>query len=406
MDLNNKSLQYHQFPFPGKLEVACAKPCASPADLTLAYTPGVAAPCRVIVKDPDAVYRYTIKGNTVAVVTDGSAVLGLGSIGPLAAMPVMEGKSMLLKMLAGINGIPLSVNASGMHELVEIVTGLEPNFGAINLEDIKAPECFIIERMLQERLHIPVFHDDQHGTAVIVLAALRNSLAVLGKSMEDVHIVINGAGAAGIACAHLLVAGGVPKKHLILVDRTGVVCQARTDLNEYKKQFATDTSTRTLADALRGADVFIGVSQAGVVSEEMVRQMNGDPIIFALANPDPEIDPDAARRAGAAVVATGRSDRPNQVNNALGFPGIFRGALDARARAITTHMKLAAATAIAGLVDAPAAEYIIPNPFDARVVPCVARAVAETATAEGAARVTIDDFDAYEEQVMQKVRKA
>jgi len=401
--LKEKSLHYHQFPHPGKLTVGTAKPCEAPDDLSLAYTPGVAYPCLAIQEDREKSFDYTMRGNTVAVATDGTAVLGLGNIGSYAALPVMEGKCMLFKKFSGINGIPLAIQTQDPNEFIRIVEALAVNYGGINLEDIKAPECFYIEAELQNRLDIPVFHDDQHGTAVIVYAALLNSLLVIGKTIEIVKIVINGAGAAGIACARFFAAAGVPRNHMVLIDSKGVVATTRNDLNIFKRAFAVETEARSLAEALSGADVFIGVSCAGVLTESLIGSMNRDPIIFALANPDPEILPQQARAWGARIIATGRSDFPNQVNNALGFPGIFRGMLDVRAKRITLKMKLAAAQALANLVGKPTEEYIIPNLFDERVVPCLARAVAESGMKEGVTRAAITDLDCYEEDVARRV---
>ncbi len=408
-DLDDASLEYHErFPA-GKLTIECSKPCATTDEMALAYSPGVAAPCRAINKDENASYRYTMRGNTVGVITDGSAVLGLGNIGACAAMPVMEGKCMLFKKFSDINGIPLSIAAQNPKEMIDTVRLLEANFGGINLEDIKAPECFEVEEALQTHMDIPVFHDDQHGTAVIVLAALWNSLELAEKKISECKVVVNGAGAAGIACSRMLAAAGIPKQHIILVDSFGVVYKARPqEFNRYKQEFSSEVSAvKTLEEACRGADVFIGVSKGNALTQEMVASMNNNPIIFALANPDPEIMPESAKRAGARVVATGRSDFPNQVNNVLGFPGIFRGVLDVRASRINMEMKMAAARALKNLVakEKLSEDYVIPNPFEVRVVPAVARAVAKAAIDTGVARSTIKNFEEYESRVLQRIKK-
>ena len=408
-NLDGASLEYHErFPA-GKLTIECSKPCATIDEMALAYSPGVAAPCKAIKEDEDASYRYTMKGNTVGVITDGSAVLGLGNIGPSAAMPVMEGKCMLFKKFSDINGIPLSIAAHNPEELIHAVRLLEANFGGINLEDIKAPECFEVEEALQTQMNIPVFHDDQHGTAVIVLAALWNSLELVGKNLAESRVVVNGAGAAGIACARMLVAAGLPKSHVVLVDSYGVVYNGRSQgLNRHKQEFSRESSVeKTLEDACQDADIFIGVSKGNTLTPEMISGMNENPIIFALANPDPEIMPESAKRAGARVVATGRSDFPNQVNNVLGFPGIFRGVLDIRAACVNQEMKMAAARALKNLVakEKLSEDYVIPNPFDTNVVPAVARAVAQAAADTGVARGTIKDFEEYESKVRQRINK-
>jgi malate dehydrogenase (oxaloacetate-decarboxylating) len=361
-------------------------------DLSLAYTPGVAEPCREIEKNPNDVYEYTAKGNIVAVVTDGTAVLGLGDIGPLASIPVMEGKAILFKNFAGIDAFPIAITSKDPSVIVETVAAIEPVFGGINLEDISAPRCFEVEERLKKILKIPVFHDDQHGTAVVALAALINALKVVGKSFSQVRVAVSGAGAAGIAVTKFLYSFGV--KDAILCDSRGVIHTGRTDLNPAKMQIAKMTNPRnvtgTLADAIAGADIFLGLSVAGIVTPAMVKSMAADAIVFAMANPMPEIMPDLALLAGARVVATGRSDFPNQVNNVLGFPGIFRGALDVRASDINEAMKIAASRAIAGLVENVSEECIIPSPFDRRVVPAVAAAVARAAIETGVARVPVD----------------
>ncbi|MFF0343993.1 NADP-dependent malic enzyme [Kribbella sp. NPDC004875] len=372
----------------GKIEVTSSIHVTDADDLSKAYTPGVARVCTAIAEDPALVRRYTWKSNVVAVVTDGTAVLGLGDIGPAASLPVMEGKALLFKEFGGVDSVPIALDCTDVDEFVETVARMAPTFGGINLEDISAPRCFEIERRLKERLDIPVFHDDQHGTAVVVLAALRNALRVTGKSIENIRVVISGAGAAGVACARILLQAGVGD--LAVVDSKGVLHEDRPDLNPVKLSLARDTNTGgrsgRLVDALAGADLFLGVS-GGTVPEEAVAQMADDAMIFALANPNPEVHPDIAHRH-AAVVATGRSDFPNQINNVLAFPGIFRGAFDANASRITEGMKLAAADALASLIAAPdlRPDYIIPSPFDERVAPAVATAVAAAAEADGVAR--------------------
>ncbi|MPZ63381.1 MAG: NAD-dependent malic enzyme [Propionibacteriales bacterium] len=371
----------------GKLAVAGTVPVRDTQDLSLAYTPGVARVCLAIAEDPAIAHEFTWISHTVAVVTDGTAVLGLGDIGPAAAMPVMEGKALLFKEFAGVDAVPICLDTTDVDDLVETVVRLAPSFGGINLEDISAPRCFEIERRLKERLDIPVFHDDQHGTAVVVLAALRNALALTGRDIESTRVVISGAGAAGVAVARILLWAGVGD--LQVVDRQGVLHRDRTDLNPVKLRLAHDTNSTgmsgVLTDALDGADVFIGVS-GGVVPEEALARMADDAIVFALANPNPEVHPDIAQRH-ARVIATGRSDYPNQINNVLAFPGIFRGALDVRAHTITEDMKLAAADALAGLVaDDLRPDRVIPEPFDPRVATAVASAVASAAQREGIAR--------------------
>jgi malate dehydrogenase (oxaloacetate-decarboxylating)(NADP+) len=402
------ALEYHKGGRPGKIEVVSTKPCVTQRDLALAYTPGVAEPCLVIEKDPEAAYDYTAKGNLVAVVSNGTAVLGLGNIGPLAGKPVMEGKGVLFKRFADVDVFDVEINSTNPDEIVSVCRLLEPTFGGINLEDIKAPECFYIEQTLQSLVSIPVFHDDQHGTAIITAAALLNALEVAGKKLQDIRIVIVGAGAAGIASAKLFARLGVRHEQILMCDRKGVIHKGRAeDMNPYKAEFAADTSARTLADALRGADVLLGLSSANLVSQEMVRSMGRRPIIFACANPDPEITyPEAKAARPDVIMATGRSDFPNQVNNVLGFPFLFRGALDVRARMFNDEMKLAAVRALAELAkeDVPDAvaraygvetlhfgpEYLIPKPFDPRVLLWVSPAVAKAAMASGVARLTLD----------------
>jgi malate dehydrogenase (oxaloacetate-decarboxylating)(NADP+) len=391
-----KALDYHRLPKPGKLSVESSKPCSTQDDLSLAYTPGVAQPVLEIAKNPKTAYDYTNKGNLVAVITDGTAILGLGNRGPLAAKPVMEGKAVLFKQFAGIDVFDIEVSAKTPQEFIKVVEAIAPTFGGINLEDIAAPHCFEIEAALRKKLDIPVFHDDQHGTAVIICAGLINALHVQGKMLETAKIVCLGAGAAGIASMNLLVAMGAKKGNILFVDSKGVVHKERTDLNSFKKAFARKTKLRTLADAMAGADVFVGVSGANLVSPAMVKSMADKPVVFALANPNPEILPEKARAARSdLIMATGRSDYPNQVNNVLGFPFIFRGALDARAREITQDMLIAAVRALAELARerVPASvlkayklkslkfgpDYILPKPFDPRLLDRVPPAVAAAA---------------------------
>ena len=380
MTINEKALELHE-KWNGKLDTVSKVQVKTREDLALAYTPGVAEPCKVIAKDPEAAYRYTIKSNTVAVVSDGSAVLGLGNIGPLAAMPVMEGKAVLFKEFGGINAFPICLDTQDTEEIIKTVVRIAPAFGGINLEDISAPRCFEIEERLKKLLNIPVFHDDQHGTAIVVLAGIINALKVTGKKKEDCRVVVNGAGSAGVAITKLLLNYGFP--HITMCDKTGMLCKGMEGLNWMQEKMVEVTNlehkTGTLADALKDADIFVGVSAPGIVSQEMVASMNKDSILFAMANPVPEIMPDLAKAAGARVVGTGRSDFPNQVNNVLIFPGIFRGALEGRATAITEEMKLAAANAIAALVDDSelSDENILPAAFDPRVADAVSKAVKE-----------------------------
>lgn len=378
MTNSEKALELHR-QWNGKLDTVSKAAVKTREDLALAYTPGVAEPCKVIAEDPEAAYTYTIKSNTVAVVSDGSAVLGLGNIGPLAAMPVMEGKAVLFKEFGGINAFPICLDTQDTEEIIETVVRIAPAFGGINLEDISAPRCFEIEERLKERLSIPVFHDDQHGTAIVVLAGMINALKVTGKRKEDCRVVINGAGSAGIAIARLLLIYGFA--HVTLCDKAGILSKGMEGLNWMQERMMEVTNLErrsgALADALAGADIFVGVSAPGIVTPEMVASMNRDSILFAMANPVPEIMPDLARAAGARVVGTGRSDFPNQVNNVLIFPGIFKGALEGRAAAITEEMKLAAAKAIASLVDEADLneENILPAAFDPRVADVVSHAV-------------------------------
>jgi len=395
-DLKKKALDYHRLPKPGKLSVESSKPCSTQADLSLAYTPGVAQPVLEIAKNPKKAYDYTNKGNLIAVITDGTAILGLGNLGPLASKPVMEGKAVLFKQFAGIDVFDIEVSAKTPQEFIKVVEAIAPTFGGINLEDIAAPHCFEIEAALRKSLDIPVFHDDQHGTAVIICAGLINALYVQGKTLETAKIVCLGAGAAGIASMNLLVAMGAKKGNILFVDSKGVVHKDRTDLNSFKKAFARKTRLRTLAEAMDGADVFVGVSGANLVSPAMVKSMADKPVVFALANPNPEILPEKAKAVRSdLIMATGRSDYPNQVNNVLGFPFIFRGALDARAKEITQAMLIAAVVALAELARerVPASvlkaynlkklkfgpDYILPKPFDPRLLDRVPPAVAKAA---------------------------
>ena len=390
MDVNEKAIKMHE-EWGGKIEVIAKAPVGSKEELAIAYTPGVAAPCLEIQKDVDLSYKYTRRHNLVAVVTDGTAVLGLGDIGPEAGMPVMEGKCALFKAFGDVDAFPLCIRSKDVDEIVNTVALLAGSFGGVNLEDISAPRCFEIEKKLKERCDIPIFHDDQHGTAVITLAGLTNALKIVGKKMEDIHVVVNGAGAAATAITKLLISRGL--KNVILCDRKGAIYEGREGLNSAKEEMAKITNPEkkagSLAEVIVGADVFIGVSAPGVLTADMVAAMAKDPVVFACANPVPEILPDEAKKAGVAVMATGRSDFPNQVNNVLAFPGIFRGALDVRASDINDEMKIAAANAIAGIVsDAELnPDYILPDAFDARVGKAVAAAVAQAARDTGVARI-------------------
>jgi len=420
-DFRDSALEYHRLPRPGKLAVVATKPLANQRDLALAYSPGVAAACEAIVADPAEAATVTGRANLVAVVTNGTAVLGLGAIGPLAAKPVMEGKAVLFKTFAGIDVFDLELNERDPDKLVDIIASLEPTFGGINLEDIKAPECFEIERRLRERLKIPVFHDDQHGTAIIVAAAIRNGLKVVGKDLKQVKLVTSGAGAAALACLDLLVSLGLPIENIIATDIAGVVYQGRkAEMDPNKARYAKDTNARTLAEVIAGADVFLGLSAPGVLKPEMVKTMAEKPLILALANPVPEIMPEEARAARPdAVIASGRSDYPNQVNNVLCFPFIFRGALDVGATVINEAMKIACVEAIAALAHAEASdivaaayggqslsfgpEYLIPRPFDPRLIVQIAPAVAKAAMASGVATRPIEDLEAYRDRLGQFV---
>ena len=417
MSLDEEALEYHASGRPGKLDVRTHKPCDSEKALSLAYSPGVAAPCREIAKDPDKVYDYTSRGDLVAVITNGTAVLGLGNIGPLASKPVMEGKGVLFKEFAGLNCFDIELNTTDPQEFITAVKALEPTFGGINLEDIKAPECFIIEETLKKEMGIPVFHDDQHGTAIVCGASLINALLLTDRKIEDTRVVINGAGSAANAIGKLIKKLGIRAENLMMCDSKGVIYKSRTNgMNKYKEEFAVETECRSLADAVKGVDVFLGVSVAGALSAEMLKTMAEKPIVFAMANPVPEIYPDVAKKVRPdVIIATGRSDFPNQANNVLGFPYIFRGALDVRATTINEEMKMAAVTAIAQLAreDVPdsvsaayqgqdfhfGANYIIPKPFDPRVLSWVAPAVAKAAMDSGVALKPIKDFQAYKDKL-------
>ncbi|MFJ5715949.1 NADP-dependent malic enzyme [Neobacillus sp. NPDC093127] len=400
MTLREEALHMHRIN-KGKLESKSKVPVRNAHDLSLAYSPGVAEPCKDIYEKPETVYDYTMKGNMVAVVTDGTAVLGLGNIGPEAALPVMEGKAVLFKSFAGVDAFPICLNTTDVDKIVETVKLLEPTFGGVNLEDIAAPNCFVIEERLKKEANIPIFHDDQHGTAIVTVAGLVNALKIIDKKITEIKVIASGAGAAGIAIIKLLYSYGV--RDIIMCDTKGAIYEGRPQgMNAVKAEVAKftnrDNLTGSLADVIKGADVFIGVSVAGALTKEMVASMNPDSIIFAMANPDPEIMPDEAKAAGAKVVGTGRSDFPNQVNNVLAFPGIFRGALDVRATHINEKMKVAAVEAIAGLIteDELNADYVIPAPFDPRVAPNVAAAVAKAAMETGVARIKVDPEDIKE----------
>ena len=417
---NTDALKYHSEGRPGKIEVIPTKPYRTQRDLALAYSPGVAEPCLEIEKDPENAYKYTAKGNLVAVISNGTAVLGLGNIGALAGKPVMEGKGLLFKIFADIDVFDIEVDATDVDKFVETVKAIAPTFGGINLEDIKAPECFEIEQRLKDELDIPVMHDDQHGTAIISAAGLLNALEINGKKIEDISVVVNGAGAAAVSCTKLYISLGVKPENIIMCDSRGVVNKKRTDLNSQKKQFITERNIDTLEQALVGADVFLGLSIGGIVNKKMVSSMADKPVVFALANPDPEIDyNEAIESKEGVIVATGRSDYPNQINNVLGFPYIFRGALDVRASTINEEMKIASVHAIAKLAKEPVPEsvhaaynesniifgrrYIIPKAMDPRLVSSVAVAVAKAAVESGVARKIITDWDAYSEELKQRL---
>ncbi len=420
--MERDALDYHEGHRPGKLEIRSTKPCVTQRDLSLAYSPGVAVPCLKIAENPQDAFRYTARGNLVGVITNGTAVLGLGNIGPLASKPVMEGKAVLFKKFADIDVFDIEVDEEDIDLFCETVKRLEPTFGGINLEDIKAPQCFEIEARLKREMDIPVFHDDQHGTAIISTAALLNAVEINGKKMEDLVLVVAGAGAAGIACAEMMIAAGVQRSNVFMTDSKGVITTAREGLNEWKQRFAQETDKRTLADALVGADVFLGLSKARTVSQDMLRSMNAQPVVLAMANPDPEISfEDATAARDDVIMGSGRSDYPNQVNNVLGFPFIFRGALDVRARVINEEMKMAAARALAALAkeDVPQSvrrayggqdiefgpEYIIPKPFDPRVLTWVAPAVAKAACETGVAKEPITDWDGYADQLAGRISR-
>jgi malate dehydrogenase (oxaloacetate-decarboxylating)(NADP+) len=416
-ELRRAALEYHEFPTPGKIAISATKQLTNQRDLALAYSPGVAAPCEEILKDPNAAFKYTSRGNLVGVVTNGTAVLGLGDIGPLASKPVMEGKAVLFKKFAGIDVFDIEIDEKDPARLVEIIAALEPTFGAINLEDIKAPDCFYVERELRKRMKIPVFHDDQHGTAITVGAAMLNALKVVGKDPKKVKLVTSGAGAAALACLGLLLKLGIPRENIYVTDLAGVVYEGRTELmDEDKLQFAQPTQARTLSEIIEGADIFLGLSAGGVLKKDMVAKMAARPIIFALANPNPEISPEDVKSVrDDAIIATGRTDYPNQVNNVLCFPYIFRGALDAGASTITVEMEIAAVHAIAELAQAEQSEvvaaayvgeklsfgpeYLIPKPFDPRLMMKIAPAVAQAAADSGVALRPIQDMDLYRERL-------
>jgi len=438
----NASLIYHERPIPGKIALKLTKKCETQQDLALAYTPGVAEPCTSIKKNPEDIWKYTAKGNLVAVISDGTAVLGLGNIGPKAGIPVMEGKAVLFKHFADIDAFPICLKdvflengKTDPEKVIETVERLEPVFGGINLEDIASPACFEIEKRLKKVMSIPIFHDDQHGTAIISLAAILNALKLVNKKIENCKFVVNGAGAAGIACAELYITAGAKRENFIMCDSKGVINATRVGLSPERQKFAdvARTQAKTLTEALVGADIFIGVSVGNCVSKDMIRSMTKGAIVFPMANPIPEIYPNEALKAGATVIGTGRSDFPNQVNNVLGFPGIFRGALDTRATDINIKMCLAASKALADLASEKVPDrvyailskaypedtanglfegenplkplYVIPKPFDLRVVPRVARNVAEAAMKTGVARIQIKDLDTYEKQVTKRIRK-
>jgi len=417
---DKEALDFHNSNRSGKIEIISSKPMTSKRDLALAYSPGVAAPVREIAKNPDAAYDYTTKGNLVAVISNGSAILGMGNLGALASKPVMEGKAVLFKRFADIDAIDLEIDSSNANEIINSIKNFSKSFGGINLEDIAAPDCFIIEEKLKEILDIPVFHDDQHGTAIITSAALINALDISKKNIKKINIVVNGAGASAMACTNLFKKSGVPSKNIKMIDRKGVIYRGRDNLNRWKLAHAIETKDRTLEQAIKGADVFLGLSTKGVLTKKMVKSMSKNPIIFACANPDPEITPEEVSEVrNDAIVATGRSDYPNQVNNLLGFPYIFRGALDVRAKTINEEMKVAAANAIAALAretvpDEVAAamggerpkygkEYIIPSTFDPRLISVIPVAVAKAAIKSGVARKKIKDFDIYKEQLKQRL---
>ncbi len=422
MDRINKkaALDYHSSGKRGKIEIAPTKPHSTKDDLSLAYTPGVAEPCLEIEKNPEDAYTYTTKGNLVAVISNGTAVLGLGNIGALAGKPVMEGKALLFKVFSGVDAFDIEVAETNVEKFVATVKAISPTFGGINLEDIKAPECFEIERRLKEELDIPVMHDDQHGTAIISGAALLNALEIAKKKIDEIKVVVSGAGSAAIACSMMYISLGVKRENIILCDSKGAITTSRTDLNERKKLFAINSDAKTLADALKGADAFLGVSKANILTPEMLLTMANNPIVFALANPNPEIAYETAISTRNDIIfATGRSDLPNQVNNVLGFPFIFRGALDTRAKCINEEMKIAAVHALAELAHEPipkemkknygienmefGREYILPKPFDKRLIVKISTAVAKAAIESGVARIKITDWDAYKKELIARI---
>ena len=417
---DKEALDFHTYKRPGKIEIVSSKNMTTKRDLALAYSPGVAAPVKAISENPEAAYDYTSKGNLVAVISNGSAVLGMGNLGALASKPVMEGKAVLFKRFADIDSIDLEIDSSEADEIINSIKNFSPTFGGINLEDIAAPDCFIIEEKLKEILDIPVFHDDQHGTAIITTAALINALDICKKSIKDIKVVVNGAGASAMACTNLFKNSGVPKKNITMIDRQGVIYQGRDNLNKWKSSHALETKDRTLLDAIKDADVFLGLSAKGALTKDMVKKMAKNPIIFACANPDPEITPEEIEEVrDDAIIATGRSDYPNQVNNLIGFPYIFRGALDVRSKTINEEMKVAAANAIANLAreDVPdevvaamggerphyGKDYIIPSTFDPRLISVIPAAVAKAAMDSGVARKPIVDFDFYKDQLKQRL---
>ncbi len=418
-----EALYYHEFPFPGKIEIVPTKPYRTQRDLSLAYSPGVAYPCEAIHGNPDMAWHYTGKGNLVAVISNGTAVLGLGNIGALASKPVMEGKALLFKIFAGVNAMDIELDMSDVDAVVAAVKAIAPTFGGINLEDIKAPECFEIERRLQEECDIPVMHDDQHGTAIVVAAGMVNAIELQGKRIGEVSMVVNGAGAAAMACTEMLVSLGVKRENIVMCDSRGAIRQDRENLSARKRLFATSKDVHTLKEAVQGADIFLGLSVKDTLTVEMVRSMAPRPIVFALANPDPEISYEEAHRARKdLILATGRSDYPNQINNVLCFPYLFRGALDCHACRINKEMKEAAVYAIAALAREPVPEdvvkayqndgpmeygreYILPSPFDRRLLPAVAKAVAEAAMRSGAARHSIPDLDIYADRLCKMIRE-
>ena len=417
---DKEALEFHSHKKPGKIEIVSSKTMTTKRDLALAYSPGVAAPVKAINENPEAAYDYTSKGNLVAVISNGSAILGMGNLGALASKPVMEGKAVLFKRFADIDSIDLEIDSKNSDEIINSIKNFSPSFGGINLEDIAAPDCFVIEEKLKEILDIPVFHDDQHGTAIITTAALINALDINKKSIKKIKIVVNGAGASAMACANLFKKSGVPQKNIKMIDRSGVIYKGRKKLNQWKSSHAIETSDRTLEDAIKNADVFLGLSAKGALTKNMVKKMAKNPIIFACANPDPEITPEEVEEVRKdAIIATGRSDYPNQVNNLIGFPYIFRGALDVRSKTINEEMKVAAANAIAKLAreDVPdevvaamggerphyGKDYIIPSTFDPRLISRIPIAVAKAAIKTGVARKKIENFDLYQEQLKQRL---